>query len=116
MNRSFSKIRHIQEANLKLEKRMLNESSEMDESLWGDIFGKPKVSDAAKTHLKGKGFSHTGKNNPTSLTSDEEPDYIIFNGDKYYQDQIEYADYHDLGELPRVENGKLIIANPAWNL
>ena len=30
MNRSYSKIRHIQEANQRLEKRMLNETMEFD--------------------------------------------------------------------------------------
>jgi hypothetical protein len=45
-----------------------------------------------------------------------EDEYIMFNGQKFYPDQIEYADYQDLGELPRIENGKLIIANPAWSM
>lgn len=78
------------------------------EGLWSDIFGKPDIKDAKHTQIRGKGYSHTGK--------EEEKEFIMFNGEKYYEDQIEYADYNDLGELPRVEDGKLIIANPAWSL
>jgi hypothetical protein len=40
----------------------------------------------------------------------------VYKGEKFYPDQIEYADYQDLGDLPRVEDGKLLIANPAWGL
>jgi hypothetical protein len=42
--------------------------------------------------------------------------YIMFNGEKFFPDQIEYADYQDLGDLPRIEDGKLLIANPSWGL
>jgi hypothetical protein len=34
----------------------------------------------------------------------------------YYEDDIEYANPYDTGDIPRIENGKLIIANPAWSL
>ena len=39
----------------------------------------------------------------------------MFNGKKFYNEDIEYADNSDLGEIPRVEGGKLIIANPMWS-
>ena len=65
-----------------------------------------KVSDASHDSLRGKGFSHRGK---------DEKNYIMFNGQKFYDEDIEYADYQDLGEIPRIERGKLIIANPNWS-
>ena len=30
------------------------------------------------------------------------------------KDDFEIADHNDMGKIPRVEDGKLIIANPAW--
>ena len=80
----------------------------VSESFWKDIFGKPSVDSAAHDSLRGQGFSHRGK--------EEEDDYIIFNGQKFYPGDIEYDDVHSTKEIPRIENGKLIIANPAWNL
>ena len=82
--------------------------SKVNESFWNSIFGKPTVKDAAHTQLKGQGHSHIGK--------EDDSNYIMFNSQKFYPSQIEYADYQDLGQLPRVENGMLIIANPAWSL
>jgi len=82
--------------------------SKVNESFWNSLFGKPTVKDAAHTQLRGQGYSHTGK--------EDDSNYIMFNGQKFYPSQIEYADYQDLGQLPRVENGMLIIANPAWSL
>ena len=40
----------------------------------------------------------------------------MFDGERFSQDQIEYADYNDTGRIPRVEDGMLIIANPNWSL
>jgi hypothetical protein len=40
----------------------------------------------------------------------------MFDGEKYYDEDIEYADYHDLGKLPRLEDGKLIVTNPSWEM
>lgn len=83
--------------------------SEISESFWSDIFGKPTVKTAAHDQLKGQGFSH--------MTKDEEGENaIVFNGRKFYPDQIEYAEYNDLGEIPRIEGDKLIIANPTWSM
>jgi len=80
-------------------------TSDVNESFWTSIFGKPTVKGAAEDHLKGAGYSHTGK---------DEDNYIMFQGKKFYQDDIEYDDYHSTKQIPRVENGKLIIANPQW--
>jgi hypothetical protein len=88
---------------------------EINEGFWDSVFGKPTVDDAAHDSLRGQGWSHRGKETRDEETQ-EEDEFIMFNGQKFYPDQIEYADYQDLGELPRLENGKLIIANPAWNL
>lgn len=111
MNKSYSKIRHIQESNQRLEKRFINES------FWTDNFGEPSVKDASHTHKKKFGFSSTGRDDQDygNEPSGNEH-YIDFEGQKYYDDDIEYAGYDDLGDLPRVEGGKLIIANPAWSL
>jgi len=40
----------------------------------------------------------------------------MFDGERFTQDQIVPADYNDMGRLPRVEDGMLIIANPNWSL
>ena len=110
MNRSFSKIRHIQEANSRLEKRILSEkNSKVDEGMWSDMFGKPSVDRATKDSYKSQGHSQRGK-------EDDDRHFVMFDGEKYYDEDIEYADYHDLGELPRVEDGKLIVTNPAWEM
>lgn len=82
-------------------------NSSTNESFWHRVFGKPTVDDAAHDSLRGQGWSHRGK---------DEENYIMFNGQKFYQDDIEYADQYDMGEIPRIENGKLVIANPAWSL
>lgn len=88
----------------------LNEST-IRESFWNSVFGKPDVKDAASTQIKSQGYSHIGRDEER-----KEENYLVFNGEKFYPEQIEYADYQDLGDLPRVEDGKLIIANPAWNM
>jgi hypothetical protein len=82
---------------------------ELTESFWTDNFGKPTVKDAAHDSLRGQGFSHTKKDDVGEIA-------MVFNGQEFYSDQIEYADYGDMGEIPRIEGGKLIVANPAWNL
>ena len=82
---------------------------EENEGFFSDIFGKPSIERAAHDSLRGQGHSHRGKES-------EDKHYIMFDGQKFYDDDIEYADYQDLGKLPRIEDGKLIIANPAWEL
>jgi len=86
-------------------------SSNVSESFWNSIFGKPTVSDAAHDSLRGSGFSFRGKDSERS-----EDNYIMFDGQKFYPDQIEYDDYQSTKKIPRVENGKLIVANPGWSL
>lgn len=81
--------------------------SKVNENFWNSIFGKPSVDQAAHDQLKGQGFSHRGK---------DEDNYIMFNGQKFYQDQIQYDDYQSTKPLPRVEGHRLIIANPAWSM
>jgi len=79
-----------------------------NEGFLDSIFGRPTTKAAAETAVKGQGYSHTGRE------EDEDEDYIMFKGQKFYPDQVKYDDYYSTKELPRVENGKLIIANPAW--
>lgn len=100
----MSKIVRLTESDLvRLVKRVISE-----ESYWDRIFGRPEAKDAAHSALKSKGFSHMGK--------DDDSQYTMFDGQKFYEDDIEYANPYDTGDIPRVENGKLIIANPAWSL
>jgi len=65
--------------------------------------------------MRKQGWSHRGRDTRDKDTQNED-DYIMFSGQKFYPDQIEYADYQDLGDLPRIEDGKLIVANPAWSM
>ena len=104
----MSKIVRLTESDLvRLVKRVIKES-EIEESYWDRIFGRPEAKDAAYSALKSKGFSHMGR--------DDDSQYTMFDGQKFYEDDIEYANPYDTGDIPRVENGKLIIANPAWSL
>ena len=85
-------------------------SSDVNESFWNSIFGKPTVGDASHDALRGQGYSHIGRGERS------EDNYIMFDGTKFYPDQIEYDDYHSTKPLPRVEGDILIIANPAWSM
>lgn len=75
------------------------------EGLWSRIFGDASTKDAAEDSLKGQGYSHTGR---------DEENYIMFQGQKFYDGDIEYDEYNSTSEIPRIENNKLIIANPVW--
>ena len=79
----------------------------IDEGFMDKLFGKPDIKDAQHDQLRGQGHSHMGK--------EDDGMYIVFNGNKYYEGDFEYADYNDTGNIPRVENGKLILANPMWS-
>jgi hypothetical protein len=81
--------------------------SKINEGFWNSLFGKPTIDDAAHDSMKGQGWSHRGK---------DEENYIMFQGQKFYPDQIQYDEYNSTKQIPRVENGKLIVANPAWSL
>ena len=77
---------------------------------WRDVFGEPDVKDAARSAYKSQGHSMMGKDDEQRVGEY----YTVFNGEKFFSNQIEYADYQDMGELPRIENGMLIVPNPAW--
>ena len=83
-------------------------SNGINESFWTSIFGNPTIKDASDTAFRGQGFSHKGK--------EDEENYIMFQGQKFYPEQIQYDDYHSTKQLPRIEDGKLIVANPAWSM
>ena len=93
--------------NLKNLKNYGSLKTEINEGFWSSLFGKPTIDDASHDSLRGQGFSHRGR---------DEDNYIMFDGQKFYPDQIEYDDYQSTKKIPRVENGKLIVANPAWSL
>ncbi len=88
-------------------KKYGNSSSKLNEGFWNSLFGKPSVDDAAHDSLRSQGWSHRGK---------DEENYIMFKGQKFYPDQIQYDEVYSTKEIPRVENGILIVANPAWSL
>jgi hypothetical protein len=66
------------------------------------------VDQAAHDSFRGKGFSHRGK-------EDSGQNYVMFNNEKFFPEDIEVDDYNSTKAIPRVENGKLIIANPRWS-
>lgn len=89
----------------------------IEESYWDRIFGKADVDSAKESQMRSKGYTSTGRDDSNYGEEPSRDSYHIkFDGEKYYEDDIEYADPYDTGEIPRVENGKLIIANPAWSL
>jgi hypothetical protein len=81
----------------------------LNESYWNKLFGSPTIKDAAHDSLRGQGHSHTGKDESNEL-------YVVFQGQNFYPSDIEYADPNDMGEIPRIEGDKLIVANPTWSL
>jgi hypothetical protein len=90
-------------------KKYENFNHTLNEGFWDKIFGSPTISDAAKDSVRGKGYSHVAKDDTNEL-------YVVFNGEKFYPNDIEYAGPNDLGEIPRIEGGKLIVANPVWSM
>jgi hypothetical protein len=72
--------------------------SELNEGFFSRLF-RSKTSNAKKQGLS---------------TKSDERSYIMFNGKKFYDENISYASYGDTGRIPRVEGGTLIIANPRW--
>ena len=100
----MTKIIRLTERDLtRLVRRIIREGYEDDYTASGfDSMG-----DAAHSALKSKGHSHRGKD-------DEGEFYIVFDGEKFYEEDFKIAGRNDMGEIPRVEGGKLIIANPEW--
>jgi hypothetical protein len=96
---------------------MIETKKETKESFWDLNFGKASVDDARDSSMRRSGTSSTGRDDQNyGSKPSKENFYIVFDGQKYYEDDIEYADYQDMGDLPRVEDGKLIVGNPAWRL
>ena len=85
--------------------------SEVNEGLWDRLFSKPSIHQAAHDSYRGQGWSATGKDD----VSRDEHNYVMFDGKKFYSEDIVYDDYNSTKPIPRVEGGKLIIANPAWS-
>lgn len=75
--------------------------SVVKEGLWSRLFGGDK--DAATNAPREED------------TEKDERNYMMFQGKKYYDCDIEYDDYNSTKQIPRVESGKLIIGNPAWS-
>lgn len=86
-----------------------NFGSDVNEGFWSDLFGKPTVKSAAHDSMRSQGWSRIGKD-------EDEENYIMFGGQKFYPDQIEYDDVNSTKPIPRVENGILIVANPVWSM
>jgi hypothetical protein len=47
---------------------------------------------------------------------DSDENYVVFKGQKFYPNQIQYDDAYSTKEIPRIEDGILIVANPAWSM
>lgn len=88
----------------------------ISESIWHDLFGKPTADRAAKDSLRSQGWSHIQRGAGKEYDPSVDPDkiFVVFNGQKFGEEDIEYAGIYDTGQIPRIENGKLIIANPQW--
>ena len=100
----MKKVIKLTESDLtRIVKRVIRERYEDDYT----ASGFDKMGDASHSYLKSKGFSHRGKEESGEF-------FIMFDGEKFYEGDFEIADYNDTGDIPRVEGGKLIIANPAW--
>lgn len=86
------------------------------EGFWDGIFGRPTIDKAAADSLKSQGHSEVmrGAGISDEEVGDKDKLYVVFNGQKFGDENIEYASVYDTGEIPRIENGKLIIANPQW--
>jgi hypothetical protein len=97
--KQFAKKNNIKDSNKSVKEGLFNR------------FMKPSIDQASDDSVKGQGHSHRGNDDFATPAGE----YIMFNGQKFSQDEIDYADYNDLGKIPRVEDGMLIIANPNWN-
>lgn len=90
---------------------------ETKEGFFDDIFGKPDVDRATRDSMRATGASGRGRRDSDyGRAPKREDEYVIFKGRQFSPDDIEYASYDDLGDLPRIEDGKLIVTNPAWEL
>ena len=80
--------------------RNFNEFSEINEGIMSAL---AKLFKRDKDTVKASGNATVSDNS------------VTFQGKKFTQDQIEYDDYSSTKSVPRVEGGKLIIANPFWS-
>jgi hypothetical protein len=88
----------------------------IEEGFLSSLFGRrPDTEDARHTVKRGQGWSQYGKDTLATDPNYREDDYyVVFKGEKFYEDDIEYDDFYSTKPLPRIENGKLIIAHPGW--
>lgn len=104
----MGKVIRISESQFKrIVENVLLEEKKINEGLFDRLFGSPSVTDAAKDALRSQGHSQVAKDESEEL-------YVVFNGQKFYPSDIEYADNYDMGQIPRIEGNKLIVANPMW--
>jgi len=98
-----------------LVKAKLGNVEPLTEGFFDDIFGRPDVDRATRDSMRATGVSGRGRKD-SNYGSEPKPEdeYVVFQGQQFSPDEIEYASYDDLGEIPRIENGKLIVTNPAW--
>lgn len=96
---------------------MESTKEETNEGFFDDIFGKPDVDRATRDSMRATGASGRGRRDSNyGENPKREDEFVIFKGQQFSPDDIEYASYDDLGDLPRIEGGKLIVTNPAWEL
>lgn len=89
--------------------------SQLNEGFFEDNFGEPDVDRAFRDSKRATGVAGRGRKDQNYGESPKD-EYVIFQGQEFHPRNIQYASYDDLGEIPRIENGKLIVTNPAWEL
>jgi len=90
---------------------------QINEGFFEDNFGNPDVDRAFRDSSRATGVAERGRTD-SNYGKDPKPEdeYVKFQGQEFSPRNIVYASYDDLGEIPRIENGKLIVTNPAWEL
>jgi len=79
---------------------------------WNSFLRGPKTDDASHDSYRSRGFSQSGTDD---LQGTNPQNYVMFNGRKFYNDDLLFASHGDTGEIPRIEGDNLIIANPTWS-
>ena len=78
---------------------------------WNSFLRGPKTGDASRDALRGQGYSLSGTDN---LHGKNPTNWVEFGGRKFYNQDLPFAQYNNMSEIPRIEGDKLIIANLAW--
>ena len=95
-----SEFRALIREEITKELRSIQNRKQIQEGLF-DFFG--------KMFSKGKSSKPQSSDNISSSNKG-----VYFNGKMYTPEKIEYDDFNSTKTTPRVEGGRLIVANPYW--